>query len=465
MATLKASTHLLASNASLPEEVVVLSPDVEHEKLIVTQANELALSAQQLTVQEKRLAFLLMSLVRKEDENFKLYYVPVMAIAEYLEISNKDYYKRLKGVCGKFMSRVLYFEDGLGGWMQIHWVDRCRYLTTRNKDNPLGVACLEMRLHVDLAPLLLNLKERFGSIAFRQLALMDRFTSMRLAEILFHGSYSLKKKKLYFILDDLKKRLGLEGRYKNFFDFRRDVLEKAQEECREKAPLIFTWELKKQGKKVIGIYFFLSKNKNAKIPPPPPIEEVQENPQMSINIPEPNPGLTPDQEQAENILERNGVDKAGRIYLIKSYDPERIIQNAQIVTERFKDGKIDNLGAVTVSAIKNDYRKKTSPYEKEQEEKKAIKAKELKAQEEQKRKEEEEESKRVEFDKKRQKTALDIYFKMEPKEREILQKKIKESSSNMEIMLMRGDIEKSPLFKAKLAREINDRLPQEFQKP
>ena len=456
--------HSLSSSSCLSEEVTVLSPSMKHDKLIITQANQLALSAQKMTLQEKRLAFLLMSLVRREDENFKTYYVPVVSILEYLELpTSKSLYGRLRAICRKFMGRVLDFDDELGGWIQMHWVDRCRFLQKNHRDNPLGVACLEMRLHVDLKPLLLNLKERFGSVAFRQLALMDRFTSMRIAEILFHASYGLKKKQIYFLLDDLKKRLGLEGKYKNFFDFRRDVLEKAQIECQERAPLVFTWDLQKRGKKVVGINFFISKNKNAKIPPPPPIKEARESPQMSIDLPEPSPVITPDQEQADILLERNGVDRAGRTHLIKTYDPERIIQNAQIVIEKHKEGKIDNLGAVTVSAIKNDYRKKISPYEKEQEEKKAIRQKELKAKEEQKRKEEEEADRRIEKDRQRRKAAVDIYQKLDQQEKERIFDSIKSKIGQFDRAKMLKEGEGAMGFQIRLPKELNDKLPPELQ--
>jgi len=361
-------------------------PNVDQEKLIVTQANELAFSAQKLSIQEKRLAFLLMALVRRNDEDFKTYYVPVTSVLEYLEIqTSKSLYGRLRSICHRFMTRVLDFDDHQGGWSQIHWVDRCRLLTGTNKENPLNVACLELQLHADLKPLLLNLKERYGSITFRQLALMGRFTSMRLAEILFHASYGLRKNKKYYELDDLKFRLGLKGRYKNFYSFKKEVLIAGQKECKERGPITFTWETETKGKRVIGLWFFITENRVA-LPPAPPITEARENPQLSLPIPRNKQELTPDQRLADQALEENGVDSVGRGRLLEDYDPDRILENARIALEKFEAGKIENLPAGTVAAVKNDYRKKASPYEKAQEAKKQKAAKERKAQEEAKKK-------------------------------------------------------------------------------
>ena len=246
---------------------------IDDEKLIITQANALALSAQKMTLQEKRLLLLLISYVRVTDDNFKVYHLPVSDIKDYLELSGGSIYSKLQSVCRKLMGQVLFIEDEYGGWEMNQLVSKSKYVNGRKSED--GVAHLQMRLHEDLRPLLLNLKERFGSIPLRQIVSMKSKYSIRLLEILYFSSHGLKKKVLYFSLDDLKKRLGLkqtnetidpfQEKYINFKDFNREILERAKRECAERSPITFTYELEKKGRKVIGLQFSLKKNRNKKI--------------------------------------------------------------------------------------------------------------------------------------------------------------------------------------------------------
>ena len=160
---------------------------IDNEKLIITQANALALSAQKMTLQEKRLLLLLISYVRATDDNFKIYHLPVSDIKDYLELSGGSIYSKLHSVCRKLMGQVLFVEDGDGGWEMNQLVSKSKYVTGRKSEN--GVAHLQMRLHEDLRPLLLNLKERFGSIPLRQIVSMKSKYSIRLLEILYFSSH------------------------------------------------------------------------------------------------------------------------------------------------------------------------------------------------------------------------------------------------------------------------------------
>ena len=214
------------------------------KNLIVTQANALAMSAQKMTLQEKRLLLLLISQIRMTDSNLKTYRIFVSEVVDYLEIKSNDVYATLQNVCDKLMSRVLTVKEDDGSWEKFQWVSKCKYIV--KEKSSYKKSYLEMRIHEDLQPLLLNLKTRFGSIPLRQIAIMRSVNSIRLLEILYFQSHNVNIKEFYFDLKDLKKRLGLEGMYKNFAFFRRDVLERARIECIEKSPITFLYETKKK---------------------------------------------------------------------------------------------------------------------------------------------------------------------------------------------------------------------------
>lgn len=232
---------------------------IETDKLLVTQANALAKAAYKMTLQEKRLMLLLISMIRKEDKTFTTYQAPVLQLADFLEIDQKKIYKVIKQVCDKLLSRVVHIDTGNGGWTKHQWVSRARYIPKAESDT--GEAMLELKVHEDLRPMLLELSKRFSSVPFKQIASLPSNHSIRIFELLFHESYGLTKDTVHFELEILKKSLGIEGKYSNFKDFRVNILEKAQRDLEKKTPMSFSFTLEKKGKKVIGLHFIVWKNR------------------------------------------------------------------------------------------------------------------------------------------------------------------------------------------------------------
>jgi len=279
---------------------------VEPDKLVVTQSNALALSAQKMTLQEKRLLLFVISHVRKDDDDFEVYDLPVTAIKEYLEIKDDGYYRKLENISEKLLSRVIKIKSKNGRFDHFQWVSKSTYFP---KDiSPIGVACLRIRLHEDLRPFLLQLREHFGSIPLRQIATIRSENSIRLAEILYAKCQKFKIKKFYISLIDLKGSLGLAPPvakkilYPNFFDFKRKILERAKIDCAEKSPITFTYELEKKGKKVIGLYFYVTKNKLQTIIKLPP--DLKDDLPLSQPEDQKEPQITQIPEEYEPLLKR-----------------------------------------------------------------------------------------------------------------------------------------------------------------
>ena len=287
-------------------ENVVLD-QVDKKKLIVTQSNSLVLSAQKMTLQEKRLFFLVVAHINMEDKKFKIIQIPVTEIKEYFGINTKDIYATLNRVSSNILTRVVHVDKGDGCWLKFQIVSHCSYYTKRS--SPIGVACLEICLHEKLHPFLLNLKKLFGSIPLRQIVSIRSENSIRLAEILFHASKGFKVKRIHFELNTLKSYLGLappiakKVLYKNFNDFKKDVLEKAKIDCDEKSPLQFTYDLEKRGRKVIGLYFNMEKNKKQTTINLPPSLNKDNFPFPQPEEPK-KPQITQIPEEHEQLLKR-----------------------------------------------------------------------------------------------------------------------------------------------------------------
>ncbi len=242
---------------------------VNTNQLVITQANTLVYAAYEMTLQEKRLLLLLISMVRQEHTRFHTYCIPVRQIAEFLEIDKKRAYKVVDETCNKLMSRVLHIQKPSGDWDKFHWVSTARYRSKNSPENQSGESELQLKAHDEMHPLLLELKKQFASIPLEHIANLSSYHSIRLFEILFHKSHRLQKPNLQIDLDDLKKSLGVEGKYSNFADFKRRVLEPAKKNLEKKTPIKFTYLTVKKGRKVAALDFMVTEN------PPKGSDQIQ----------------------------------------------------------------------------------------------------------------------------------------------------------------------------------------------
>jgi len=137
------------------------------------------------------------------------------------------------------------------------WVSEARY--ENGRDNKEQMACIELKIHEKLKPYLLQLRRDFSIIPTEQLLSFESFNSMRLFEVLYTASYAGERSSLTFDVDDLKLRLGLDGKYERFKDFRY-VLDKAQEEFKRYTCLTFDYEPAKVGRKFQRVKFAINKN-------------------------------------------------------------------------------------------------------------------------------------------------------------------------------------------------------------
>jgi len=309
-------------NVKMEVSMMAITRSIDQKNLIVTQANALARSVQEMTLQEKRLLLLAISHIRQSDDNFVLYRIPVTRIIEYLGLDDGSYYTRINKITTSLLSRVIEVEKENGDWEKFQWVSYCRYRSKGTSDMP--EACLDIRMHDCLRPLLLNLQKYFGSVYLHQIAPIPGFNSMRIFELLYYSAmYSkterkFKKYKLSFEVTDLKKRLGMEGKYRDFRDFRKDVLNRAQKDCEVYSPLVFTWEEEKKGRKIVTLHFTIKLNPkfkdeslallNQRAPETPPVNTEFELVPTTVLKPAKSPFARPASTPKKPISSSNPVN-------------------------------------------------------------------------------------------------------------------------------------------------------------
>lgn len=226
-------------------------------RLSVTQANPLALSRQEMGILSKRLLVLALSDVTRNDDDLEPIRITAWEFAQLFNIKGKSIYSRIEESARELLEQTVQVKEPNGDWVMFQWVSEARYENGRDAKDQM--ACIELKIHEKLKPYLLQLRRDFSIIPTEQLLSFESFNSMRLFEVLYTASYAGERQRLTFDVDDLKLRLGLDGKYERFKDFRY-VLDKAQLEFSLYTCLVFDYEASKVGRKYQRVTFQIDKN-------------------------------------------------------------------------------------------------------------------------------------------------------------------------------------------------------------
>ena len=225
------------------------------------------------------------------------------------------------------------------------------------------------------------------------LSLQNRFKSKHTLALyeLFVDYFNIEKgigQTPLISVEDFRKLMGLRDKeYKQFKHLNDALIKKALNEINEKSNLKSRVEYIKQGRSVVGLKFYISKNAQNTIDLDAIKSKVPKG-QKTLPIPE---FEIYNQKLFETLMSEFGISKNKVIEILKTHDEFYIEEVLEAVREQIQAGNIKNIGAFTVSAIDQDYRVKKPKHEVEKEKKIA----------EQKRAEEEKkliEKLRVEFD-------------------------------------------------------------------
>jgi plasmid replication initiation protein len=143
-------------------------------------------------------------------------------------------------------------------------------------------------------------------------------------------------------IEDFRKLMGIgEGQYEYSTMLRKRVLEVAVAEINEKTDIEVSYELEKQGRKLIGILFKM-KLKN----------------EQPIGV--------EGQEELKSKLAHFGVNSEQIQYLLDHHDEQYIWANISVVEEQAKKGTVKNITAYLLKAFEKDYRPQETEYDRQQ---------------------------------------------------------------------------------------------------
>ncbi|CAI8931852.1 replication initiation protein [Pseudomonas sp. IT-P4] len=217
----------------------------------VTQSNKLVEASHTLTLNEKRLVLCAASLIDPRKPLPKDGYLTVRAdtFAEVFGIDVKHAYAALDDAATRLFNRDIrrYVKGKLVERMR--WVFHVKYRE--------GQGCVELGFSPTVLPHLTMLNKEFTSYQLKQIGSLSSFYSVRLYELM---SQFLKLKQRECTLTQVREMLDLGEKYPNVKDLRRWVIDPALAELNKNTDLAVTAEPRRQGRKIVGFSFTITKN-------------------------------------------------------------------------------------------------------------------------------------------------------------------------------------------------------------
>lgn len=217
----------------------------------VTQSNRLVEASHTLTLNEKRLVLCAASLIDPRKPLPKDGYLTIRAdtFADVFGIDVRHAYASLDDAASRLFERDIRRYAKGKVVERMRWVFHVKYLE--------GKGCVELGFSPTVLPHLTMLNKEFTSYQLKQIGSLSSFYAVRLYELM---SQFLKLGERTCTLDQLRQMLDLGDKYQDVKNLRVRVIDPALKELNANTDLAVSAEPMRQGRKVVGFSFTISKN-------------------------------------------------------------------------------------------------------------------------------------------------------------------------------------------------------------
>ncbi len=219
-----------------------------NDNSLVVKANQLIEAKYKLTLSEQKIVILYLSKIKRSDEDFQNYAFSVNEIKECLGWSDtKKLYDNLYSLSEQIMSKPLGIKDKSNKrFIFFHWFSKIEFTGSQ----------LILRSDPDLKPYLLQLQGHFTQYQLKNVVRLKSIYSIRIYELTKQYEKLGSRR---FNLDELKEILGIKGKYKELYNFRRKVIDKAVTDINANTDIYISYFHHKTGRTVTGIEFTIEK--------------------------------------------------------------------------------------------------------------------------------------------------------------------------------------------------------------
>lgn len=212
------------------------------------QSNSLVSARYRLSLGEQRMVLMMISKIDYKDEAFQGYEISIKELADTLQINKDCAYREAHTITDKLLKRLLRIQQANGSLLKCAWIAEAVH-------QPGSVTLTPAP---SLRPYLLELRERFTIVPLTHIKGLRSQYSVRIYMLL---RQYINLGKFDLAVDDFRKMLDLEKKYKRFNELRRWVLDVARKELDAEADLSFTLETVRKGKTISTLKFIIVRNK------------------------------------------------------------------------------------------------------------------------------------------------------------------------------------------------------------
>jgi plasmid replication initiation protein len=208
---------------------------------------------------EMRIFLEMLAKIRSEDSDFMDYKIYLKDfVKDFFLQDNKNTYRLVKDAAKKLMGKLIEAKINRGdGKMEDFISPVVTSFKGRDQDNE-EASYIKLSFHPDMRPFLLELKERYLTYEFRNVANLSSSYYVRIYELLKQYEKIGKRK---MSVEGLKAMLGIESEYKSYGHFKDKILEKSKINLLKYTDIRFEYEEITNGtRKVIDLMFYISRN-------------------------------------------------------------------------------------------------------------------------------------------------------------------------------------------------------------
>ncbi len=242
-------------NTTLGKHVLI---DFYNCKTIFKKAEDLLLARYELNELSIKLMCSVISMLRTDDTEFAECYV--LRVADWKELSGlsgRSVYENLERATKELISNPITIERPHGGFLIVNWLSEAEWVP--------GNGEMELRIAPKLKPYLLELKSKFLEYDIANILRLKSTYVIRLYELLKHeykkvAHYNGQEKVLFEIsVQGLRDMFQIPDSYR-YDAIKRNILDKAQAQFKEKTDIKIEYEEVKRGRAVDRIEFIISAN-------------------------------------------------------------------------------------------------------------------------------------------------------------------------------------------------------------
>ncbi|MCP1386267.1 replication initiation protein [Runella salmonicolor] len=216
----------------------------------LAKGNPLINSSFDITAIQFKILLHMISKVDMSLEDFQPITIQISEFQKFANINTKAIYEVIEVQAEKLKNKSIFYED-----------DEIRLSTNllSSWKYHKKKGCYTFRFDPELKPFLLDLKENFTVYDIRNIIQLDSAYAIRFFELCKQfenlGRFEMQ-------VNEIKHLFKIEDKYKNYYDFKKYVIEQARKELKSYSELYFDIDKEiKQGRKVASLRFKIIKNK------------------------------------------------------------------------------------------------------------------------------------------------------------------------------------------------------------